>query len=156
MPLQRLFAAACLLFALAGCSPSGDEGKPSVSQAATPVGAPVAGASTAIAPAPVVTAPAKAAAQALLVANEDAAIKLISEAIQKHRLTSLPIDCLTFMPEEEGATTYSVEVHENHTPPCKGDPDTSPRLFSFKVDRSNGQLSTDATDPADGEYQPIQ
>jgi hypothetical protein len=153
MRLQRPFAAALLMLALAGCSPSSDEGKSSAPQAATPASAPAPGVSVT---APATTAPVNATARTLLVANEDAAIKLISEVIQKHHLTSLRSDCLSFMPEEEGATTYSVEVHENHTPPCEGDPDTSPRLFSFKVDRTNGKLSTDATDPADGEYQPIQ
>lgn len=148
MPLLQPVAVALLMFALAGCSRSGEEGKSTADQAPKPgsVSAP----SVSVAPA------AGVPAKALLVTDEDSAINLVSEMIRKRHLTSLRADCLSFIVEAEGATTYIVDVRENHTPTCGGDPAVSPRLFSFKVDRTDGKLSTDATDPADGDYQPIE
>ncbi|RDD83134.1 hypothetical protein [Dyella tabacisoli] len=140
---QRLLWVGLFAFTLAACSPSTPQGKPA--SAGTNAASPAASA-----PSPVV------ADTALLVSNEDAAIKRVGDAVQRHHLTSLRSECLSFMVEEDGATSYSVDVHENHTQPCGGDPSTSPRLFSFKVDRSHGKLTTDALDPADGDFQSIE
>ena len=46
-----------------------------------------------------------------------------------------------------------VELRERHDAKCGGDPGSAPRLFDVIVDRRNGQMATDAADPADGGMQ---
>ncbi|QNK03910.1 hypothetical protein H8F01_18765 [Dyella telluris] len=88
--------------------------------------------------------------------SDDAVIRQVSETIRKHRLTSLADACLDYVVDDSDGATVDVDVHEKHDAACGGDPDTSPRLFSFKLDRASGQLSTDALDLADGDFQPIE
>ena len=78
----------------------------------------------------------------------------VSDAVQRHHLTSLAPDCLDYIVGDEGQTGVDIDVHEKHDEHCGGDPETSPRLFSFHVDHA-GKLTTDALDPADGEMKPI-
>lgn len=142
-------AAALVILALVACSPSQsqDEQAAAVAPAAASVPAP---ATTASAPSPagsasVVTSP----------DSDDAVIRQVSAAIHKHQLTALKDACLDYMIDDSDGATVDIDVHEKHDAACGGDPDTSPRLFSFKLDRASGQLTTDALDLADGDFQPI-
>ena len=135
------------LFALAtaACSPSSDQAPSSSTDK------PVA-AATIAKPAPAVTAPAPASSAASV--NDDAAVAKVNDAVQRHHLTSLAPDCLDYIIGDESPKGIDVDVHEKHDEHCGGDPETSPRLFSFHVDQT-GKLTTDALDPADGEMKPI-
>lgn len=139
------------LFALAtaACSPSSDQAPPSSADkpAATATVAKPAPAATTPAPAPATSAPGTSV-------NDDAAVAKVSDAVQRHHLTSLAQDCLDYIIGDENRNGVDIDVHEKHDEHCGGDPETSPRLFSFHVDNA-GKLTTDALDPADGEMKPI-
>lgn len=138
------------LFALAtvACSPSSDQAPSSSTDkpAAT---------ATVAKPAPAVTVPAPpSSAAAASSVNDDAAVAKVNDAVQRHHLTKLAPDCLDYIIGDESPRGIDVDVHEKHDEHCGGDPETSPRLFSFHVDQA-GKLTTDALDPADGEMKPI-
>ncbi|WP_222615679.1 hypothetical protein [Dyella telluris] len=137
------WVAALVILALVACSPSQSQDEPAAA---------VAPAATASVPSPAAsTSVATPAAD-----SDDAVIRQVSETIRKHRLTSLADACLDYVVDDSDGATVDVDVHEKHDAACGGDPDTSPRLFSFKLDRASGQLSTDALDLADGDFQPIE
>jgi hypothetical protein len=137
------------LFALAtvACSPSSDQA-PAASTDKPAV------ADTTAKPAPAVTAPAPASAGTATSVNDDNAVAKVSEAVQRHHLTKLSPDCLDYIIGDESQDGVDVDVHEKHDEHCGGDPETSPRLFSFHVDHA-GKLTTDALDPGDAQMKPI-
>ncbi|RQH05641.1 hypothetical protein [Paraburkholderia dinghuensis] len=89
-------------------------------------------------------------------AEYPAAIDRVFNIIRKHHLTSLPAECMETRVSGETTQSYSVDVFEHHDAKCGGDPATSPRLFSFEVNRATGAMQTDALDIANGEMQPIE
>lgn len=146
--LPGLFGAGLVILVLGACS------SPSQSQDDHAEGA----ASPKSAPAATVATPAPAASAAGTDADadaDDAVIERVSVVIRKHQLTSLKDECLDYMVDDSDGATVDIDVHEKHDAKCGGDPNTSPRLFSFKLDRVSGQLTTDALDLADGDFQPI-
>ncbi|PXV60506.1 hypothetical protein SAMN04487785_102228 [Dyella jiangningensis] len=145
--MPGLFAAGLAILVLGACSPSSSQ---SQDEHAAGAAAP-APAATVAAPAPASTAGTDADADA-----DDAVIEKVSAVIRKHKLTSLSDECLDYMVDDSDGATIDIDVHEKHDAKCGGDPNTSPRLFSFKLDRASGQLTTDALDLADGDFQPIQ
>ncbi|AYB50771.1 hypothetical protein V4C85_13300 [Ralstonia solanacearum] len=141
---RPLFLALLAAITLAGCGRSDESGK-----AGTP-----APASAPAAPAPA-NAPAAPAASASAVSDADQtkAIDLAIAALQKYKLTSLSPDCLSFIVDQEDATHNSVEVLENHTPACGGDPATAPRVVTLLIDRNTGALQSDKDSP--GAFTPL-
>ncbi|ALF87216.1 MULTISPECIES: hypothetical protein [Ralstonia solanacearum species complex] len=137
---RPLFLALLAAITLAGCGRSDESGK---------AGAP------APASAPAATAPASAPAAPAAVSDADQAkaIDLAVAAIQKYKLTSLSPDCLSFIVDQEDATHNSVEVLENHTPACGGDPATAPRVVTLLIDRNTGALQSDKDSP--GAFTPL-
>ena len=86
----------------------------------------------------------------------DDAMDRVARAIRKHRLTKLPVECLTFLADETpGPGSLRIEVREKHGGKCGGDPATSPRLFTVEVDRKSGRIFTDANS-ADGSFRPLE
>lgn len=142
--LSGLFGSGLVILVLGACSPS-----PSSSQDEHTATAP-APAATAAKPAPASSAGTDADADA-----DDAVIERVSVVIRKHHLTSLKDECIDYLVDDSDGATIDIDVHEKHDDRCGGDPNTSPRLFSFKLDRASGQLTTDALDLADGDFQPI-
>jgi len=136
---KPLFAAVLAALALAGCGRSDNAPKP---PAPTPATAP---ASTPAAPA--------ASAPAVSEADQAKAIDLARAAIQKYKLTSLSPECLSFLVDQQDATHNSVEVLENHTPACGGDPNTAPHVVTLLIDKNTGELQKD--DPVNGDYVPL-
>src|SRR5262249_23317166 len=85
-------------------------------------------------------------------AQEDKIILDVANTIRRRQLTKLADDCLSYNLDSSEKEDYVVSVHENHRDPkCGGDPQTSPRLFSIRVNRKTGAMSTDAGSPA-GEH----
>ncbi len=140
---RPLFLAVLAAAALAGCGRSDESGK-----AGTP-----AAASTPAAAASASTPAAPASAPAVSDADQAKAIDLAVAAIRQHKLTSLSPDCLSFIVDQEDATHDSVEVLENHTPACGGDPNTAPRVVTLLIDRNTGALQSDKDSP--GEFTPL-
>ncbi|MEO8659660.1 MAG: hypothetical protein ABI693_14405 [Bryobacteraceae bacterium] len=88
--------------------------------------------------------------------NEDTTVLAVSQAIRANRLTGLADECLAYRFD---ATTlkdaYEVEVRENHKyAKCGGDPAVSPRLFSVRISRTDGSMTTDQGSPT-GEFHPL-
>ncbi len=91
-----------------------------------------------------------------VVATEDDAVKLVSAAIARNKLSTLAPECLSYIHYPSDQQGYVVDVHELHDAHCGGDPNVSPRLFTVEVDRMSGRMETDAADPAAGLFHPIQ
>lgn len=74
--------------------------------------------------------------------------KLINQAKQivtKYKLSKLPLNCLEFdVLEEFFEGKRIIDVREKHEYPCKGDPYTSPRLFSIGIEQLTGAIWSDA------------
>ena len=138
-----LLLAAFTALALAGCGRSDDAHKPA---APAPASTPAASAPGA-ANAPAASAPAVSEAE------QAKAVDLARAAIEKYKLTTLPQECLSFLVDRADDTHNSVEVLENHTPACGGDPNTAPRVVTLLIDKNTGALQKD--DPASGEYVPL-
>lgn len=140
---KPLLLALLTALALAGCGRSDDSHKPA---APAPASTPAASAPGA-ANAPAASAPAVSEAE------QAKAVDLARAAIEKYKLTTLPQECLSFLVDRADDTHNSVEVLENHTPACGGDPNTAPRVVTLLIDKNTGALQKD--DPASGEYVPL-
>ena len=143
---KPLLLAALAALAIAGCGRSDDAHKPAVPAPASAPAASAPGASNA-ANAPAASAPAVSEAE------QAKAVDLARAALEKYKLTTLPQECLSFLVDRADDTHNSVEVLENHTPTCGGDPNTAPRVVTLLIDKNTGALQKD--DPASGEYVPL-
>ena len=75
--------------------------------------------------------------------DEDKAILAVSKAIRKNKLTGLADECLSYQFDSE-KETYVVDVRENHSrSSCGGDLNTAPRLFTVRVAKADGAMTTD-------------
>ena len=144
-----LLLAALTSLALVGCGRSDDTPKPAASAPGSAPAAPAPGASNGANSA---NAPA-ASTPAVSEAEQAKAVDLARAAIEKYKLTTLPQECLSFLVDRADDTHNSVEVLENHTPACGGDPNTAPRVVTLLIDKNTGALQKD--DPASGEYVPL-
>ena len=88
---------------------------------------------------------ASASAFAGHVKTKDEAIKLATNAIHKFNLTSLKDECGAIAVIER-SSYFEIVVHERHTPQCGGTSETAPRLFSVRVRKQDGRLTSDAYD----------
>lgn len=79
--------------------------------------------------------------------GRDQARDLIFAALGKHPLSSVPLKCMDILDGDVDVDRWVFDVHERHDATCAGDPHTSPRLFSIRVDKHGGALSTDYDDP---------
>ena len=76
----------------------------------------------------------------------------VEAAIHKKHLTKEKGRCLTYDIDEK-PDAYLVNVRETHAPGCGGDPNTSPRLFTVKVDKKSRAMMTDNGTP--GTFHPM-
>lgn len=104
------------------------------------------------------TRPAQEAARSNAVPKDaDGAILAVSEAVSANKLTTLAPECVGYdIDQTSDASAYVIQVREVHdNARCGGDPATSPRLFTVKVNRATGALETDAGS-AEGRFHPIE
>ncbi|ORM94082.1 hypothetical protein HA50_12245 [Pantoea cypripedii] len=82
----------------------------------------------------------------IIKSNEDAAILAVHQAIRDHQLSPLRDQCLTYdYDETSDKDFFIVDVREDKRYAiCGGDPETSIHLFTFKINRNNHSLMTDA------------
>lgn len=67
------------------------------------------------------------------------------KATKKYNLTKISMSCLIFDKLDEKLDGKEiVDVREKHGDRCGGDPETSPRLFSFGFDELTGEIWSDA------------
>jgi len=78
--------------------------------------------------------------------HEDETVLAVSQAVRKNELVGKPDQCIAYQFDGESSRDYFiVDVRENHRhSECGGDPQTSPRLFTVRVSKSTGEMSTDA------------
>ena len=96
-------------------------------------------------------------AQAAPVKNADAAYKMVVASVKKNKLTTLAADCVAYRVSKEGRN-FAIVAYEVHNKKCGGDPNVSHRLFTYKVERDTGRMTTDAPRQGiewDGDYHPI-
>ena len=100
--------------------------------------------------------PAQKTAPVASESEEDNAILAVSKAIRKNKLTTLADECITYRFDgEQVKDAFVVDVSENHSrSSCGGDPNTAPRLFSVRVAKADGAMTTDQGS-ATGEFRPI-
>ncbi len=81
--------------------------------------------------------------------NEEQALKVLLAAIEKDRLygAHANMSCLTVFAEEREKEYFDFSVHENHGGNCPGNPNASPVVDRFRVDRSTRRIQW--YDPAD-------
>jgi hypothetical protein len=80
------------------------------------------------------------------------AIRLAAAAIDKYELTSLRDEC-GLLSAREAKSYFDVDFRERHTPSCGGDPETKPRLFTVRVRKRDGRMTSDVYDGVD--YRPL-
>jgi len=88
--------------------------------------------------------------------DEDKTVLAVSQAIRANRLTELADECLAYRFDSTALKdAYEVEVRENHKyAKCGGDPAVSPRLFSVRISRTDGSMTTDQGSQT-GEFHPL-
>jgi len=76
----------------------------------------------------------------------------VEDAIHKKHLTKEKGPCLSYDVDEK-PDAYLVNVIETHVRGCGGDPNTSPRLFTVRVDKNSRAMTADNGTP--GTFQPM-
>lgn len=75
---------------------------------------------------------------------ENLLISKVKEVIQKHNLTKLSLECLLFEILDSPQKKVSfITIRELHNIQCGGDPMTSPRLFTLRINTNTGEVWTD-------------
>ena len=74
--------------------------------------------------------------------SEDAALGLLLRTLKHDRVYAhrISLDCVTFATEEKTDAYFQFVLRENHTVPCGGDPETSPIVDRYRIDRASGKI----------------
>ena len=97
------------------------------------------------------------------ITSEEVAIKAVKKSVMKHKLISLPSDCVEYLVYED-KNEYEIGASEIHNKKCGGDPVTSHRLLNYTVNKKTGEMCTNsmewaerigAEDPTDFSCRPI-
>ncbi|MES2113494.1 MAG: hypothetical protein V4578_00005 [Pseudomonadota bacterium] len=86
------------------------------------------------------------------VATRDEAIGLATNAIHKFHLTTLKDEC-GVIDVIEKPSYFDIVVRERHSKHCGGTAETGARLFSVRVRKQDGRLTSDVYDGTN--YQPL-
>ena len=95
---------------------------------------------------------ASASAFSAAVRNKEEATKIAIAAIHTYHLTALNDECGVVTAREK-PSYFDIEVRERHTPECGGTPETGPRLFTLRVRKQDGAVTSDVYDGAT--YRPV-
>ncbi len=87
--------------------------------------------------------------------DDSSKIDQVRKAIVRNHLTSLKSQCLLFDVDSNDPDATFVDVRERHGGQCGGDPSVEPRLFTIRIDRKTGKMSTDARSDT-GEFKPLE
>lgn len=74
--------------------------------------------------------------------TEDAALDLLVRTIKHDNVYAkrISLDCVTYMTEETTRTYFEFALRENHNAKCGGDPETSPIIDRYRVNRASGKI----------------
>ena len=87
--------------------------------------------------------------------TEQQALDILAAQIQKDKLYDSwapNLSCLLFFTEEKTKDYFDFGIHEKHGGQCPGDPNTSPIVDRFRVDRLTKKIQW--YEPTEGEYLP--
>lgn len=86
--------------------------------------------------------------------TEQQALDVLVSQIQKDKLYEswTTLSCLNFLPEENTKEYFDIGIYEKHGGKCPGDPNTSPVVDRFRVDRLSNKIQW--YEPTEGEYLP--
>jgi len=89
--------------------------------------------------------------------TEDAALNLLLHTLEHDNVYAkrISLDCVTFSVEETTRIYFEFVLRENHNSKCGGDPDTSPVVDRYRVNRASGKIERlDATNDTWKPYGP--
>jgi hypothetical protein len=73
--------------------------------------------------------------------SETQAVSLLTTRIEKDAVYApMALACLSLVVEGRSSASFEIAVREKHGGRCGGDPQTSPVLDRFKVDRASGAI----------------
>ena len=74
--------------------------------------------------------------------TEQQALSILAELIKKDKLYNkrFSLECLIFATEEKTKENIDVAIHEKHDGKCPGDPNTSPVVDRFRIDRTTKEI----------------
>lgn len=74
--------------------------------------------------------------------NEDAALNALLHTLQRDHVYDkrISLDCVTFDTENTTRTYFEVALREKHNAKCGGDPETSPVIDRYRVNRASGKI----------------
>ena len=86
--------------------------------------------------------------------TEDAALDLLIRTVQHDKVYAkrISFDCMTFETEETTRVYFEFALREKHTGKCGGDPETSPIIDRYRVNRASGKI--ELYDAAADNWQP--
>ena len=74
--------------------------------------------------------------------TEDAALNLLLRTLEHDHVYAkrISLDCVTFETEETTRIYFEIALREKHDTKCGGDPETSPVIDRYRVNRSSGKI----------------
>lgn len=74
--------------------------------------------------------------------NEDAALDLLQRTLKRDHVYEKRIswDCISYGTEETTDAYFEFVLREIHNTKCGGDPETSPAIDRYRVDRRSGKI----------------
>jgi hypothetical protein len=74
--------------------------------------------------------------------NEDAALELLQSTLKRDHVYEKRIswDCISFDTEETTKAYFEFVLREIHNAKCGGDPETSPAIDRYRVDRHSSKI----------------
>ncbi len=87
--------------------------------------------------------------------NNQDIISYLKQIITTKHLTDLPLKCLiSVINNDDGTSILNVEIHEKHNQECMTTRTNFPTVFTFRVNRLNGNIQIDKDSP--NHFYPIQ
>jgi hypothetical protein len=74
--------------------------------------------------------------------NEDAALDVLQRTLKRDRVYEkrISMDCIAYGTEEKTTVYFEFVLRETHNAKCGGDPETSPAIDRYRVDRASGKI----------------
>ena len=74
--------------------------------------------------------------------TEDAALDILVRRIKQDNVYAkrISLDCVTYITEETTRTYFEFALREKHGGKCSGDPDASPIIDRYRVNRASGKI----------------
>lgn len=80
--------------------------------------------------------------------NNQEVIQYLKQVITDKHLTDTPLKCLIpVINNDDGSSILNVEIHEKHNNECLKTKTNFPTIFTFRVNRLNGNIQLDKDSP---------